>query len=122
MQKIETGKIIDAEVTGIEKYGFFVKSFNDYTGLIHLSEISNNFVRDINEYVTLNEKIKVKILAVDNEKKQLKLSIKNIEYRINKPTNKKIIETSKGFATLSSNLNGWINDKKKEIEKKENKN
>ena len=44
------GNIVKGEITGIESYGLFVKLDNDYTGLVHISEITNNFVKDINNY------------------------------------------------------------------------
>ena len=43
------GDIIEVTVTGIENYGIFVSVIDEYTGLIHISEIDNNFVKDINE-------------------------------------------------------------------------
>ena len=43
------GDIIEVTVTGIENYGIFVSVNDEYTGLIHISEIDNNFVKDIND-------------------------------------------------------------------------
>ena len=43
------GDIIEVEVSGIENYGIFVKAEDDYTGLIHISEIDNNYIKDINK-------------------------------------------------------------------------
>ena len=51
------GDIIEVTVTGIENYGIFVSVNDEYTGLIHISEIDNNFVKDINDYVKIGEKI-----------------------------------------------------------------
>ena len=47
MPKIKNGDIIKCTVTGITDYGIFIKSENDYTGLCHISEISNYYVKDI---------------------------------------------------------------------------
>ena len=56
------GDIVKGVVSGIESYGVFVKIDEDYSGLIHISEISNRFVRNISDYVKQNEIINVKIL------------------------------------------------------------
>lgn len=114
--------IIKVQVTGIEKYGIFVITENNYLGLIHISEISQLFVKNIKDYAKENEIINAKIIDIDNEKKQLKLSIKNIDYRINKKNKTHIVETSNGFTTLKNNLDIWIAEKKEEISKENIKN
>ena len=90
MAKYEKDKIVTGYVTGIEKYGIFVNLDEYYSGLIHISEISPNFVRNVNDYVNIGETIKMKIVAVDEKNHQVKLTIKNLDYRINKK--KTIIE------------------------------
>lgn len=110
--KYEDGKIVKGCVTGIENYGIFMSFDEYYSGLIHISEISNNFVRNINDYVNIGETIKAKILEVDHEQCQLKLSIKDINYRISNKRRTRIIETGTGFCCLKENLDNWINAKK----------
>lgn len=105
------GDIIKGVVSGIEPYGIFVQIEDNYCGLIHISQISNGFVRNISDYVKQNEKIYVKILNIDNDKKHMDLSIKNIQYKINHNIKrKKIIETKLGFKTLAYKLPYWIKD------------
>lgn len=122
MEKYKKGDIVKGTITGIEKYGAFIKIDEEYSGLIHISEISEFFVKDINDYVTLGETIKVQIIEIDEKNKQLKLSIKNIDYRINKKKKVKIKETKSGFSTLKLLLNDWIESKEKEILEKNKKN
>ena len=62
----KVGDIIKVNVTGIEKYGIFVNIDADYNGLIHISEISDSFVRDINDYVKVGDTINSKILEIDD--------------------------------------------------------
>ena len=50
----KVGEIIEVEVTGIESYGIFVKADNDYTGLIHISEIDNNYIKDANSLLAIS--------------------------------------------------------------------
>lgn len=117
MAKYKVGKIVKGCVTGIEKYGIFVGLDDFYSGLIHISEISTGFVRNVSDYVTLGETIYVKILEIDEQAGRLKLSIKDIPYKIEKPkeTNQ-IIEVGSGFLPLKEHLNEWIMKKMKELE------
>ena len=109
MAKYDKGKIVKGTVSGIETYGIFVALDEEYSGLIHISEISHGFVKNINDFVNLGDNIYVEILEVDDELYRLKLSIKNINYRKNIKTKKrKIRETSLGFKTLAYNLPIWI--------------
>ena len=120
MSKYENGKIVTGCVTGIENYGIFVSLDEYYSGLIHISEISTKFVKDINDYVNIGETIRVKIVEKDEDNCHLKLSIKDIDYRVNSKRRNKIIETEKGFETLSIKLEDWIEEKYSEIEKNAN--
>ena len=57
MEKYSKDEIIEGLVTGIEKYGIFVGLDEYYSGLIHISEISDDFVRNINNYVKKSGKL-----------------------------------------------------------------
>ena len=118
MTKYKKGKIVKGAVTGIESYGIFVSLDEYYSGLIHISEISHNFVKNIHDYVEVGDIIYVEVLDVDEEQCQLKLSIKNINYkrRVN-VKKKKITETNSGFKTLASKLPIWIDEKLKKEKK-----
>lgn len=116
MPKYKVGDVVTVSVTGIEKYGIFVGLDEYYSGLIHISEISSGFVRNVNDYVNLGETIKAKILEVDEETLHVKLGIKDIDYRITKKKKVKIQETELGFSTLEACLEQWISEKLAEIE------
>lgn len=118
MKKYKSGEIVVGCVTGVEKYGVFVSLDEYYSGLIHISEISNNFVRNIHDYVKMGETIYVKVLEENPEEHHVKLSIKDIDYRITKKRTSKINETSLGFSTLRIQLSRWIALKMRELEKK----
>ena len=81
MPKYVKGKVVRGTVTCIESYGAFLSFDEYYSGLIHISEISNGFVRDINDFLSVGDYIYVEILDVDEEEAHLKLSIKNINYK-----------------------------------------
>lgn len=120
MFKYEKGKIVTGCVTGIEKYGVFVGLDEFYSGLIHISEISRNFVKDVNDYVSVGETIRVRVVETDEENYHVKLSIKDLDYRVNQKTKNNVCEVGEGFAPLRANLEGWISEKKKEFNKKVN--
>ena len=115
MSKYEKGKIVTGCVTGIEKYGIFVGLDEFYSGLIHISEISSGFVKNINDYVNIGETIKVKVVDSDDESYHVKLSIKDIDYRLNHRNRQKIVETEKGFSILEEHLGQWIDEKMTEM-------
>lgn len=118
--KYKKGELVIGTVSGITEYGIFVKFDDLYSGLIHISEISEKFVSNINNYVKIGNRIKAKIIDVDDDKCHLKISIKGIDYKdVDKLYNGKIIETPKGFSTLHKNLNFWIEQylKNKKINK-----
>ncbi|MDD2469402.1 MAG: S1 RNA-binding domain-containing protein [Bacilli bacterium] len=117
MTKYKKGKIVKGSITGIEKYGIFVNLDNYYSGLIHISEISNNFVKDVNNYVEMGETIYVKVIDVDEDANQVKLSIKDFDYRIKKPGNdvSTIKEVGTGFVALKEKRSVWIDEKLREL-------
>ena len=116
MSKFKKGRIVRGTVTGIESYGVFVSCDDYYSGLIHISEISYGFVKNINDFVKIGDLILVEILDVDEELGHLKLSIKNIEYKKNIPIRrKKIRETSLGFRSLEYKLPIWIEEYLKKL-------
>ena len=75
--QFKEGAVVEGKVTGITKYGAFVKIDNDTNGMIHISEISSNFVKDINEHLKLEQIIRAVVVGV-NENGRLSLSIKKL--------------------------------------------
>lgn len=117
MTKYKKGKIVKGSITGIEKYGIFVNLDNYYSGLIHISEISKGFVKDINDYVDIGETIYAKVIDVDENENHVKLSIKDINYKIKnaKCETSSIKEVGTGFENLDKNREIWIKEKLKEL-------
>lgn len=116
MSKYKKGRIARGVVSGIESYGIFVKFDEYYSGLIHISEVSHKFVKNINDFVSVGDIIYAEIIDVDEEHFQLKLSIKNINFKRNPQiTKKKIKETSTGFKTLAYKLPHWIEQNLKKV-------
>ena len=117
MEDLKVGSVVMGEVTGIESYGIFVKLNDEYTGLIHISEITEKFVRDIATYANISEKIYVEIKEINSNTKKCILTVKGLNYRIRK--NQKVKESVRGFTPLKQHLPIWIEQKYKEIHEKE---
>ena len=107
MNNYSKGMLVKVQVTGIEKYGIFVSVDDTYSGLIHISEISDGFVKNVSDYVSIGETIFAKVIDIDEENNKLKLSIKNTEYKVKKKF-PKIIQTKLGFQPLKEKLVEWI--------------
>lgn len=118
MKNYKIGDIIKGKVTGIEDYGIFLLVDDDVTGLIHISEISDGFVKNVGDYADIGEIIKAEVIEYDDINKKLKLSIKNEGCSRRSKKNVPIKETEKGFNGLSRQLAEWIKDKEKEMSKK----
>lgn len=118
MSKYVIGDIVEGKVTGIEKYGIFLSLNDGNTGLIHISEISDSFVRNVLDYAEMNETIKAKVIDFSENNGHLKLSIKGMNYRENGKSRQRIFETAKGFSTLKSLLGEWVDSKSRELEEK----
>ncbi len=106
----KAGDIVEGIVTGINDYGFFVSFDDGYSGLVHISEISNGFVKDITNYVCLNDKISVEVISVEDDTKKLKLSLKKIYNDTGTGKKKKIKETKTGFTNLGVKLYEWMDE------------
>ena len=109
MEKYKVGDVVKGIVTGFEKYGIFLSFEDDYVGLIHISELSEHFVKDVTNYANLNDEIPCVIIEVDEEAKRLKCSIKNTEYACRKD-----LEIDHGFAPLKKQLPIWMDEKIRE--------
>lgn len=72
---VEVGQIIKGTVTGVKKFGAFIKLEDGSTGLCHISEVSNAFIKDIETHLTMNQEVTVKVIGID-EKGKINLSIK----------------------------------------------
>jgi general stress protein 13 len=116
MKKLKIGDTVSCEVTGITKYGVFVKLENGYDGLVHISEISKKFVNNIERLYIEGDIIEAKIIEIDEEKKQIKLSIKDIATKLKKK--KGLEEKGDGFLPLKENLDIWVKEKLEELQKK----
>ena len=74
---LKVGMQLVGIVTNITAFGCFVDVGVHQDGLVHISQMSNQFIKDPNEIVKLNQKVRVTITEVDVERKRISLSMKN---------------------------------------------
>jgi general stress protein 13 len=67
--------IIKVKITGIQTYGAFVNTSDNTDGLIHISEISYGYVKNINDYIKIGDKIYAEVIGYNDINNQLKLKI-----------------------------------------------
>lgn len=114
----EVGEELTGKVTGIQPYGAFVALDEETQGLVHISEITYGFVRDINDYLAVGDEVKVKVLEVDQGAGKISLSIRALQEApsANQRTNRsrkslqdKVKEhDADGFNSLKDKLKDWI--------------
>ncbi|ETI86460.1 MAG: RNA-binding protein S1 [Negativicoccus succinicivorans] len=77
---VTVGSIVEGVVTGLAKFGAFVELPDKKVGLVHISEVAHEYVSDINEYLAVDQKVKVKVVSMDDNGK-IALSMKQAQPR-----------------------------------------
>jgi len=127
-EKLEVGSILTGKVTGIQPYGAFVALDDNTQGLVHISEITHGYVKDINDHLKVGDEIQVKVLSVDEGAGKIGLSIRAteeapVQQQAAKPKKPRkrvaaaIIpdaEGQQGFNTLKDKLQEWIDQSSRE--------
>ena len=83
--QLEVGTILEGKVTGITKFGAFVELPGKKTGMVHISEVAATFVKEIRDFVTEGQTIKVKVLSIGDDGK-ISLSIKKAQAPAPRPS------------------------------------
>lgn len=78
MQNVDIGAIVECRVVDIVNFGAFVKMKGGGSGLIHISQISEKFVRDIKDFLSVGDEIVAKVVSIDS-RGRVQLSIKEIQ-------------------------------------------
>ena len=118
VKKIEVGDVLTGKVTGVQPYGAFVALDEQTQGLVHISEITYGFVKDVNDFLSVGEDIQVKVLEVDEEQKKISLSIRELQeapyYRKKESQPRRSLQDrvdevdADGFKILENKLKDWI--------------
>jgi len=99
---VQTGMVLEGVVTNVTKFGAFVDVGVHQDGLVHISELSNRFIKDTSEAVKTGQIIKVKVMSVDTKSKRIGLSIKALSAPSSKPAPRK--PASSPSATVDDKL------------------
>ena len=75
---IEVGSIVEGVVSGITNFGAFINLPDNKVGLVHISEVADVYVKDVKDFLKEQDKVKVKVLSVD-EKGKIGLSVKQAQ-------------------------------------------
>lgn len=117
-KKYEVGDVVTGRVTGIQPYGAFVALDEKTQGLIHISEITYGFVKNIEDFVKVGDEVQVKILEVDEKSEKISLSTRALQEA--PPQKQKEVRRSlqerldekdaNGFKSLKEKLQQWIEE------------
>lgn len=75
---IEVGSVVEGKVTRITNFGAFVELEDDLSGLIHISEVANEYVSDVGDFLHEGEKVQAKVVSIDANGK-VALSLKRMK-------------------------------------------
>ena len=118
--KYELNQLVIGKVISVKPYAIFLAFEDGIEGLLHISEISNNYIRDIEKFGSVGDEIKVKILSIDKNNGFLRVSLKQVPpeeaFSTHKNEARNIpVLTENAFDPLKENLQGWIDNTLKEI-------
>ncbi|HCS93434.1 MAG TPA: hypothetical protein DIW15_01840 [Bavariicoccus seileri] len=109
------GMVVEGIITGVQPYGVFVSLGDGIQGLIHISECDHGFIKDLSDYFKLNEKVKVKVIDVDEYSGKISLSVRALK-AIDTPEKPKRLKkkhryhkNGDGFLALEKAMPKWIN-------------
>ena len=122
--KYQVGQLVIGKVYNVKPYALFMSFEDGVTGLLHISEISDSFIRDIEKYGSVGDEIKVKILSIDKDNGFLRVSYKQVpqEEMYSSHTNQRRMPTTSEdeFLPLKEKLDSWIKEAYENIEKGDN--
>ena len=75
--QLEVGAVLEGKVTGVTKFGVFVDLGEGKTGMVHISEVSSNYVTEISEHVKEGQNVNVRVLSIGEDGK-IRLSMKKL--------------------------------------------
>ncbi len=78
VKDLKIGDILEGTVRNITNFGAFIDLGIHHSGLLHISEISNNFIKNVSDVLSVGDRVKVKIIEIDIAKNKLQLTMKNI--------------------------------------------
>ncbi|MFY9198240.1 MAG: S1 RNA-binding domain-containing protein [Acutalibacteraceae bacterium] len=111
--QVEVGVIVEGKITGLTKFGAFVELPGGGTGMVHISEVASTYVKEITDFLSEGQVVKVKVIGV-NEEGKISLSIKKAQEPTERPQRSKSSyshNSGGGRGRQSSNQNVWQGQK-----------
>ncbi len=102
---MKVGDIVKGRITSIKPYGAFVKINDELTGLIHISELSDGYVRNIEDFLTIGDVVDLEIIKI-TEDNRISLSYRNANRK--KPKKYVEVKLTEGFKPFEKMLPEWI--------------
>lgn len=123
--KYEIGDTIIGTVINVKPYALFLEFEDGVNGLLHISEISDAYIRDIEKFGTKGDKMKVLIIGIDENNGFLRVSLKKVPpeeaYSTHSNNVRRAPETnSDDFNQLQEKLPGWIKETLEKAKKDQN--
>lgn len=114
---IAVGEVVDGTVTGITNFGAFIQLPEGKSGLVHISEISHEYVEKVADHLKVNQKVKVKILSVTDTGK-ISLSIRHAKPKSNKPAEFEWnrLDESQKHMSFEDKLNRFLKDSNEKMD------
>ncbi|WP_257349624.1 S1 domain-containing post-transcriptional regulator GSP13 [Pseudalkalibacillus decolorationis] len=128
--KYEVGSTVEGKVTGIKPFGAFVALDDQHQGLVHISEVSHDYVKDINDHLSVGATVEVKIMNIEENSGKISLSIRKTQAAPEpkqqpapRPRRKRPAQNdnAQGFNTLEEKLKLWLkesNERQAQINKR----
>lgn len=115
---LEVGQILEGMVSGITNFGAFIELTGGKTGMVHISEIADAYVKDIHDFLKLQDKVKVKVLSID-DKGKISLSIRRA-VEIRKTSRPAEVDWSRDFrgnnpASFEENLSRFMKESEERL-------
>ena len=113
--KYEVGELVIGKVESVKPYALFLVFDDGAKGLLHISEISDSYIRDIAKFGAVGDEMKVKILSIDEHNGFMRLSFKQVpeeeQFTTHSNEVRRIPQISNGaFRALEEHLDGWISE------------
>ncbi len=109
------GELIIGKVENVKPYALFLIFEDGSKGLLHISEISDSYIRDIEKFGTVGDELKVKVLSIDQHNGFLRVSLKQVpaeeQFSTHNNDERHIpVVDENSFKDLKEHLDGWIEE------------
>lgn len=111
----EIGELIIGKVENVKPYALFLSFEDGSKGLLHISEISDSYIRDIEKFGTVGDELKVKVLSIDQHNGFLRVSLKQVpeeeQFSTHDNNERRIpVVDESSFNDLKEHLDDWIEE------------